>query len=59
MGEKLFYTLDEPYGNKDQRKKCFVAVRMEKDLFHELMEKAHQDGTDLSSTIRGICRNAI
>lgn len=57
--EQLFYPLDEPYKKKDQRKKQFIACRMELDLFKQLQAKAEQDNSDLSSVIRDCCRTAL
>lgn len=50
----VFYMLDE-----DNRKLQFVGVRMERNLFRALKERADRDGTDLSTTIRGLCSEKL
>lgn len=54
----LIYPLDNLYA-QDQRKKHFVSVRMEQELFKELMEKAQAQGKDLSCTIRELCKSGL
>ena len=59
MNQNLFYSLDEPFKVQDKRKKEFVAVRMEADLFKQLSLKAQQEASDLSSVIRKLCRSGL
>lgn len=44
------------FGEQDNRKKEFVAVRMESQLFRALKTEANQKGVDLSEIIREKCR---
>ena len=43
----------------DSRKKEFVAVRMDKGLFLNLRQRAEEENTDLSQTIRILCRRGL
>jgi len=47
------------FGEQDNRKKEFVAVRMEKSLFLELRKEADKRKTDLSSVIRELCKKGL
>ena len=44
---------------EDTRKKEFVAVRMEADLFRRLKEAADKEGIDLSACIRKLCSDGL
>lgn len=44
------------FGEEDGRKKEFVAVRMESQLFRALKTEADSKGIDLSECIRQKCR---
>lgn len=55
----LFYPLDEPYKGVDSKKREFVAVRMESDLFRQLTAVAQERDSDLSSVIRDMCRQQL
>lgn len=53
---EIYYTLDEM---QDQRKKEFIALRMERELFILLKQKAMQENLDLSHMIRSLCREGL
>lgn len=43
----------------DKRKKEFVGVRMERQLFIALKTEADKRNTDLSTTIRSLCSEVL
>lgn len=47
------------FGKPETRKKEFVGFRCEPDLFQELNKKAESKGSDVSSTIRELCREGL
>lgn len=49
-----FYLLEQ-----DDRKREFVAVRMESQLFTALRQEADRRGEDLSQTIRSLCSESL
>lgn len=55
----LFFSLDSPLEDPGQKKRHFVACRMEQDLFILLSQKAQAQGSDLSSVIRQLCREGL
>lgn len=44
------------FGEEDSRKKEYVAVRMESQLFRALKAEANNRGIDLSCCIRDLCK---
>lgn len=53
---KFYFPLDE---FKDNRKIEFVAVRLQRDLFIQLKQKAQEERTDLSNMIRALCKSGL
>ncbi len=47
------------FDSQDPRKKEFVALRMEQQLFQQLKKEAAESGLDLSATIRRLCSEAL
>ena len=47
------------FGEQDNRKKEFVAVRMESQLFRALKTEANNRGVDLSCCIRDLCNDFL
>jgi hypothetical protein len=43
----------------DDRKKELIALRMDKGLFLNLRQRAEEENTDLSQTIRILCRRGL
>jgi len=56
MGTEKFYF---PLDDQGEKKSEFLAVRLEKQLFLDLSRKAKEEGNDLSSTIRNLCRRGL
>lgn len=44
---------------KDERKKQYVACRMDLELFSSLKQEADRRGVDLSNCIRALCSEAL
>ena len=58
MSDSLFYPLDEPF-QSDSKKVQFVALRMERDLFLILSERAKAEQKDISKLIRELLRGSL
>lgn len=54
--QRFFFPLND---NTEQSKRIFVACRMEKDLFLQLSQMAKDTNSDLSATIRKLCRQGL